>query len=69
MLEALGGEIRRIRTDRGLSQESFADSIEMHRAQYSKIERGERNMTILTLKRIAGGLGSTLAELMARSKL
>nr|WP_199048071.1 helix-turn-helix transcriptional regulator [Dyella sp. ASV24] len=46
-----------------ISQESFADSIGMHRAYYSTIERGERNMTIETLLRVSDGLGTTMAEL------
>jgi transcriptional regulator with XRE-family HTH domain len=45
------------------SQESFADSIGMHRAYYSAIERGERNITIDTLERVSVGLQTTIATL------
>jgi transcriptional regulator with XRE-family HTH domain len=65
----LGGAIRERRTSMGFSQESFADSIAMHRAYYSKIERGERNLTMLTLWRVAEGLRLSLAELMKAAKL
>ena len=36
----LGAVIRDRRVALGVSQEAFADSIKMHRAYYSKIERG-----------------------------
>lgn len=39
-----------------LSQEAFADMIEMHRTYYSAIERGEKNLQISTLLRICIGL-------------
>ena len=51
----------------GLSQDSFADLIRMHRAYYSAIERGERNVTIQTLLRVAEGLGANLQELFVES--
>lgn len=53
----LGSAIRERRAALALSQEVFADSIKMHRAYYSKIERGERNVTLQTLARVAQGLG------------
>jgi transcriptional regulator with XRE-family HTH domain len=46
-----------------ISQEAFADSIGMHRAYYSSIERGERNLTVETLARVANGLRVTIATL------
>jgi transcriptional regulator with XRE-family HTH domain len=48
----------------GLSQDNFADAIDMHRAYYSAIERGEKNITLVTLHRVAAGLGVTMAELL-----
>lgn len=65
----LGAAIRERRTSQGFSQESFADSIGMHRAYYSKIERGERNLTMLTLWRVSEGLRLSLSELMKAAKL
>lgn len=49
----------------GFSQDSFADYIEMHRAYYSSLERGERNATLSTLKRVADGLKTSIGELTA----
>lgn len=68
-LAKLGKAIRQHRAATGVSQESFADSISMHRAQYSKIERGEVNVTVLTLRRLAKGLGTTVAHLFDLAKI
>lgn len=64
ILLALGAEIRRLRSGLDMSQDDFADTIAMHRAQYSKIERGEQNMTVATLVKVARGLGVTLSGLV-----
>lgn len=49
--------IRRYRETTQLSQESFADRIGMHRAQYGFLERGRRDLRLSTLERVATGLG------------
>ncbi|WP_447785263.1 helix-turn-helix domain-containing protein [Stenotrophomonas bentonitica] len=61
----IGSAIRARRTELGLSQERFADAILMHRAYYSSIERGEKNITLATLLRLADGLGVTPSSLLA----
>ena len=60
----LGAAIRRRRLALEFSQDSFADAISMHRAYYSSIERGERNLTLATLERLAKGLGCKIFDLM-----
>lgn len=65
----LGATIRGRRSELGYSQDSFADHIEMHRAYYSSIERGERNLTLSTMSRVAVGLKWTLAELFKAAKI
>ena len=65
----LGAAIRTRRSELGYSQDSFADQIEMHRAYYSSIERGERNLTLSTMARVAGGLKCALAELFKSARL
>jgi transcriptional regulator with XRE-family HTH domain len=59
----LGAAMRAKRQGLGLSQESFADSLGMHRAYYSALERGEKNITVQTLARVAHGLKTTIAIL------
>ncbi len=51
---ALGRNLRRYRIDRGLSQEEFADELGVHRTYMGSIERGERNLTLRTVERLAG---------------
>lgn len=65
----LGTAIRTRREALGFSQDTFADEIGMHRAYYSSIERGERNLTLQTLWRVAQGLGVKLADLMREASL
>lgn len=62
-LERLARAVRAKRESLKMSQEAFADSIGMHRAYYSTIERGERNVTLETLVRVATGLGIDVATL------
>jgi len=47
-----------------MSQDQFADHIDMHRAYYAAIERGEKNVTLKTLKRLADGLRVSMSELL-----
>lgn len=61
----LGTAIRRRREALGQSQEDFAEAIDMHRTYYSSIERGERNLTVATLERVAAGLKAKPSELFA----
>lgn len=50
---ALGGNLRAWRTKKGLSQEAFADVLGYHRTYVGGLERGERNVTLKSLERIA----------------
>jgi transcriptional regulator with XRE-family HTH domain len=49
----LGDNLRTYRQARGLSQEAFADELGVHRTYMGGIERGERNLTLKSLERIA----------------
>jgi transcriptional regulator with XRE-family HTH domain len=60
----LGKALRGRRQAAGMSQDDFADHIDMHRAYYAAIERGEKNVTLKTLKRISDGLGATMSEIL-----
>ena len=67
--QKLGGAIRASRAQLGLSQEQFADQIGMHRAYYSKVERGEQNLTLATLGRVLDGLGARFSQLFKEAGL
>lgn len=64
---AVAQRIRRRREEMSFSQEGFADHINFDRSNYGAIERGERNISVRTLARIAKGLetdpGTLLPEL------
>jgi transcriptional regulator with XRE-family HTH domain len=49
----LGKNLRAFREAEGLSQEEFADQLEVHRTYMGGIERGERNLTLRSVERIA----------------
>jgi transcriptional regulator with XRE-family HTH domain len=55
-LMEFGNAVRRLRIARGLSQEELADRVELHRTYVGGIERGERNPTLVTIRRIAEAL-------------
>ncbi len=63
-LRRLGLEIRRRREGCGLSQESFAVVVSLHRTYIGAIERGERNISVGSLLPIARALNLTLAQLL-----
>lgn len=50
---AVGRNIRRLRQASGLSQEAFAESLGYQRAYIAQVERGERNLTLRTVVRLA----------------
>jgi transcriptional regulator with XRE-family HTH domain len=53
----LGRNLRAYREGKNLSQEAFADELGVHRTYMGGIERGERNLTLKSLERIAERLG------------
>ena len=62
---ALGRVVRRMRTEQGYSQENFAYQAGIHRTFMGMIERGQRNVTLATVFRLAAGLKISPAELVA----
>jgi transcriptional regulator with XRE-family HTH domain len=50
---SVGANLRRLRVERGFSQEAFADALGYHRTYIGGVERGERNLTLRTVERLA----------------
>jgi transcriptional regulator with XRE-family HTH domain len=61
---AVGAAVRYRREQLGLSQEELAHTAELHRTYVGGVERGERNLTVGSLCRIAEALSSTPATLL-----
>jgi len=51
-----GRNIRALRQKMGVSQEELAELCDLHRTYIGSVERGERNITLKTLKQIAVAL-------------
>lgn len=57
--------LRRLRTEKGLSQEKFGFEADLHRTYIGQLERGLKSPSLKTLHKIAQALGISLTELMA----
>ena len=64
ILERFGQRVRDLRKARGFSQEAFAGECGLDRTYMGGIERGERNVALRNIKKIAEALGVTMSELM-----
>jgi transcriptional regulator with XRE-family HTH domain len=60
----VGLNLARVRHARGLSQEELADELEFHRTYLGAVERGERNLTLKSVERLADKLGVGPLELL-----
>jgi len=63
--ERVGWNVRRIRVERGMSQDQLAYAADVERAYIGYLERGNRNATIDTIQKVAKGLGRDVSELFA----
>lgn len=69
VLVAFGRSIRAARAERGISQEELALRSGVDRSYMSSIERGEQNVGLMSMTRIAEALGVTLSELVLDARL
>ena len=67
--QALGRAIRAARRERGFAQEAFAAHAGIDRSYFGAIERGEFNVSLDMIVRLANGLGVSASELLARARL
>lgn len=61
---AFGRRLRDLRVRAGLSQEEFAEAVQLHRTYIGSVERGERNVSLVNLARIAKALKLSLSQLL-----
>ena len=62
-LERFGENVRTLRKKRELSQEQLAAEAELDRTYMGGVERGERNLGLLNVVRIAKALGVSASQL------
>lgn len=63
-----GKSIRKRRLALGLSQEKLGEKARLHWTYIGGIERGERNVSLVNIARIAAALGVTASELLKEIK-
>ena len=60
----VGAKIRKIRLEKGFSQEELAFEADLHRAYIGQIERGEKNIGVQNLQKIATALKIKISKLI-----
>lgn len=66
--QAFGRALREMRRERGYAQEAFAAHAGMDRSYYGAIERGEFNVSLDTIVKLATALGVSASELLGRAE-
>lgn len=64
-LERVGDRVRERRQAAGLTQAQLGEQCGLHRTFVGSVERGERNLALLSLRKIATALRTTAAALLA----
>ncbi|PAU74453.1 helix-turn-helix domain-containing protein [Halomonas salipaludis] len=62
--QRISANLKRLRRERGLSQEQMAELADFHRTYISQLERCVTNISVDGLERIANGLGVDIVELL-----
>ena len=60
----LGKNLKRIRTEKGISQGDIARALDVGRSFITNIENGKTNPTLATIAKIAEAVGISVGELM-----
>jgi transcriptional regulator with XRE-family HTH domain len=61
--ERFGFSVKIRREDLGLTQEELAERARIHRTYLSDVERGQRNISLLNIERVAQALDMAMSEL------
>lgn len=64
IVKKFGDRVRDIRKRVGLSQEKLAVKAGVHRTYIGMIERGEKNITIVNIEKLAKALGVSIKDLV-----
>lgn len=61
--QIFGNNVKKLRMAKGISQEELAEKCQLHRTYIGSIERGERNISIVNVAKIAKGLDVDIKDL------
>ena len=61
-----GERLRSLRKRRGMTQVELADYLGLRRTYISDLERGKRNVSLVTLEIIARGFGLSVSKLLSK---
>lgn len=64
LVQIVSKNIRRLRRERGLSQEELSELCGLHRTYVGSVERGERNVTLSTLEAFSNALDVSVPQLL-----
>lgn len=68
IVKVFGSNVKKYRSETGLSQEAFADKCGMHRTYISAIECYRRSISLENIQRIADALGIETYKLFMEDK-
>jgi len=63
-MQHIGTTIKTLREEKGLTQQQVAELIHMHRSNYSKVEKGERDLSLDSVNKISQYFGMTIDQLV-----
>lgn len=63
ILKKFGERVRHLRKQKDISQEELAHRADLHRTYIGMIERAEKNITLLNIKKIADALEVPIKDL------
>ena len=63
-MQHIGTTIKTLREEKDLTQQQVAELIHMHRSNYSKVEKGERDLSLESVNKIAKYFGLTIDQLV-----
>lgn len=66
--QIIGKRLRAARLAAQLSQEALAERCGLHPSYIGQLERGEKNATIESIQKIAGGLGITISSIFEQTE-
>ncbi len=63
-MQHIGTTIKALREEKGMTQQQIAELVHMHRSNYSKVEKGDRDLSLESVNKIAKYFGMTIDQLV-----